>query len=121
MVAWPEGAVVAAGAAAGTVGAAVALAVVARQVVAAKAQSARESVVRVEAMATEAGVEAQVGAGLPRRCPASGTWSGRQGQGVRTYRSRTHSKHPLREQRRSIEAPQRPPAACSHLAWPSPL
>ena len=117
MVAWPEVAVVAAGAAAGTVVAAVALAVVARQVVAAKAQS----VVRGEAMAMEAGVEAQVGAGLPRRCPASGTWSGRQGQGVRTYRSRTHSKHPLREQRRSIEAPQRPPAACSHLAWPFPL
>ena len=117
MVAWPEVTVVAAGAAAGTVVAAVALAVVARQVVVAKAQS----VVRGEAMATEAGVEAQVGAGLPRRCPASGTWSGRQGQGVRTYRSRTHSKHPLREQRRSIEAPQRPPSACSHLAWPSPL
>ena len=115
MVALPEVAVVAAGATAGTVVAAVALAVVARQVVAAKAQS----VVRVEAMATEAGVEAQVGAGLPRRCPASGTWSGRQG--VRTYRSRTHSKHPLREQRRSIEAPQRPPSACSHLAWPFPL
>ena len=109
MVAWPEVAVVAT----------VALAVVVRQLVATKAQSARESVVRIVAMATEAGGAAQVGAGLPRRCPASGTWSGRQG--VRTYRSRTHSKHPLREQRRSIEAPQRPPAACSHLAWPYPL
>lgn len=115
MVARPEMAVPEAAA---TVVAAVALA---GTVVATKAEAARESVVTVVtvvAMATVVGVAALAGGGLPRRYPASGTWSGRQG--VRTYRSRTHNTHRLREQRRSTEAPQRPPAACSHLAWALP-
>lgn len=96
----------------------VAAAALAGTVVATRAEAARESVVTVVAMATVVGVAALAGGGLPRRYPANGTWSGRQG--VRTYRSRTHSTHRLPEQRRSIEARQRPPAACSHLAWAFP-